>query len=365
MRNVRSVISAVTPGLPSRSPPIQLPSRRNGPTRGGRVPVRPVSAAGPGARPGRRIERRIERPVEPRDDGEQRGVEEGHRRPHLVERGRADDAQVRGPPQERDLLAQPAPDLAVLGRGQARVVRARQQDRAAAQSATSVVRRRASVGCAVRTGETSSRAISASSSASFRPRRRSPATASATESGEDPVACRALAPAQRPDPAARLGQVDQPEVEREGADDGLRRPEVEAAAAPRRDARARSDRRARRSAIVRFRIRSTSANSSGPACSAMTWPSSAPSSRTSTASGSRAPAVPIPSGSAATAGVTPPARRDPVTRPIARDRSGPIRHRTATFLAATFLYACMVMPMTSIGSASAPARAAGREARRA
>ena len=33
---------------------------------------------------------------------------------------------------------------------------------------------------------------------------------------------------------------------------------------------------ARRSAIVRFRIRSTSANSSGPACSAMTWPSKRP-----------------------------------------------------------------------------------------
>ena len=51
IRNVRSVISAVTPGLPSRSPPIQLPTRRNAPTRGGRVPVRPVSEAGPGARP--------------------------------------------------------------------------------------------------------------------------------------------------------------------------------------------------------------------------------------------------------------------------------------------------------------------------
>ena len=80
---------------------------------------------------GRRIERRIERPVEPRDDREQRGVEERHRGPHLVERGRADDAQVRGPPQQRDLLAQPATDLAVLGRGQPRVVRSSQQDGAA------------------------------------------------------------------------------------------------------------------------------------------------------------------------------------------------------------------------------------------
>ena len=52
--------------------------------------------------------------------------------------------------------------------------------------------------------------------------------------GEDPVACGALASTQRPDPAARLGQIDEAEIEREGADDGLRRAEVEAAAAPRR-----------------------------------------------------------------------------------------------------------------------------------
>ena len=44
-----------------------------------------------------------------------------------------DDAQVRGPPQERDLLAQPAPDLAVLDGRQARVVESVEQDGAAAQ----------------------------------------------------------------------------------------------------------------------------------------------------------------------------------------------------------------------------------------
>ena len=45
---------------------------------------------------------------------------------------------------------------------------------------------------------------------------------------EDAVAGRALATAEGADPAARLGQVDELEVEREALDDGLGRPEVEA-----------------------------------------------------------------------------------------------------------------------------------------
>ena len=44
---------------------------------------------------------------------------------------------------------------------------------------------------------------------------------------EDPVARRALAAAQRADAAARLGEVDQAEVERERGDDGLGRTEIE------------------------------------------------------------------------------------------------------------------------------------------
>ena len=59
-------------------------------------------------------------------------------------------------------------------------------------------------------------------------------------------------------------------------------PRSRRAAAPRRGARARSGRRRGGGRSSACRIRSTSANSSGPACSAMTWPSSAPSSRTST-----------------------------------------------------------------------------------
>ncbi len=46
---------------------------------------------------------------------------------------------------------------------------------------------------------------------------------------EDAVTRRPLAPAQRPHAAMRLGQVDEPEVERERADHSLGRPEVETA----------------------------------------------------------------------------------------------------------------------------------------
>ena len=53
MRNVRSVMSAVTNGLPSRSPPTHDPKRRKAGTRGGRVPVRrsPATAVEGGVAP--------------------------------------------------------------------------------------------------------------------------------------------------------------------------------------------------------------------------------------------------------------------------------------------------------------------------
>ena len=50
------VTSAVTPGLPSRSPPIQVPQRRNGRARGGRVPVRPRRSRRRPPRRARRVE---------------------------------------------------------------------------------------------------------------------------------------------------------------------------------------------------------------------------------------------------------------------------------------------------------------------
>ena len=229
------------------------------------------------------------------------------------------------------------------------------------RSATSVVRRRASVGCAVRTGETSSRAISASSSASVRPSRRSPAIASATESGEDPVACRALAPAQRPDPAARLGQVDQPEIEREGADDGLRRAQVEAA-----------ELLVEALALDRIVV---AAERDRPLPDPLDEREQLGAGLLGDDLAEQRPEQPDLDGErVARAGRPDPERlggdrrRDAaaaVTRRHAAHAHGTvqvlIRHRTATFSAATFLYACIVMPMTSIGSASTPARAAGRK----
>ena len=89
----------------------------------------------PGSRPlaARRVERRIGRAIQPGHEREERGIEHGHRRAHLVERLRRDGAQVGGAPQERDLLAQAPPDLAILRRRQARVVQPLEQDRAAPQ----------------------------------------------------------------------------------------------------------------------------------------------------------------------------------------------------------------------------------------
>ena len=191
----------------------------------------PRSAAvrcGTGRATRRRIERRIERAVKARDDGEQRGIEEGHCRAHLVERGRAHDAQVRGPPQQRDLLAQLAPEIAVLGRSQARVVGARKEDRATAKGH----QRRAPAGLGRVRGQDRRDLEPGDQGVQLRvapPQAAQPGDRVGDRVREDPVSCSTLAATQRPDPAARLCQVDQPEIEREGADDGLRGAEVEAA----------------------------------------------------------------------------------------------------------------------------------------
>ncbi len=61
------------------------------------------------------VEGGVGRAEQPRHRPEQRLVEERERRPDLVERARGDRSQVGGPPQQRDLLAQPASDVAILG----------------------------------------------------------------------------------------------------------------------------------------------------------------------------------------------------------------------------------------------------------
>ena len=97
------------------------------------------------------------------------------------------------------------------------------------RSATSAVRRRASVGWAVRTRVTDRRPSSSSISGSVRPARRERADGLGHRIVEDAVARRPLAAPERPDPAPRLDEVDELEVEREGPDDRLGRPEIEAA----------------------------------------------------------------------------------------------------------------------------------------
>ena len=80
-----------------------------------------------------RIEGGIDRPVQAGHQREQRRVEHGHRRADLVERFGRHRAEVRGAPQQRDLLAQAAADLVVLRGGQPRVVEPFEEHGAAAQ----------------------------------------------------------------------------------------------------------------------------------------------------------------------------------------------------------------------------------------
>ena len=190
---------------------------------------RPAGVGGRAVRPsGRRVERRIERPVQPRDDGEQRRVEEGHRGADLVERRRADQAQVRCPPQQRDLLAQAAAHLAILRRRQARIVEPGEEDGAAAERDE----RGPAPGLGRVRGEDGPDREAPDERVELLV---GPAEAAQARDGmadrivEDAIARGTFAPAQRPHPAARLGQVDQPEIEREGTDDRLGGVEIERA----------------------------------------------------------------------------------------------------------------------------------------
>ena len=181
MRSVRAVISAVTSGLPSRSPPIQLPQSQERPdARRPRPGPAAVARPGPARAAGRRVERRVERPVQPRDDGEQRLVEERHRGPDLVERRRARRRAGRTVRHSSVISSRSRRRISRSSDGrQARVVEPLEQP-AQRRSATSIVRRRASVGCAVRTGATAqprrrarrARRRSARAGAGRRPRRR-------------------------------------------------------------------------------------------------------------------------------------------------------------------------------------------------
>ena len=103
-------MSAVTWGLPSRSPPTHDPSRRYGRRHGGRHAV--VADRAPRSR---------DTAAAPGGTGL---VEDRHRGADLVERVELLPAEQRRPPQRRDLLAQPAIGVRALAVADARVVAA-------------------------------------------------------------------------------------------------------------------------------------------------------------------------------------------------------------------------------------------------
>ena len=221
-----SVISAVTPGLPSRSPPIQLPGRRNGPTRGGRVPVRPVSDGRPGARPvgGSRAasSARYSRGMTVNSVASKKAIAVRTSSSGVGLTMRRSDVRHSSVISSRSRRRTSRSSDGVSRGSSSRASRTAQRRRA-----TSVVRRRASVGWAVRTGPDREPRDERVELGVGPPQPAQAGDGVGHRVVEDAVARRALAPAQRPDPTARLGQVDQPEVERERPDDGLGVTEIE------------------------------------------------------------------------------------------------------------------------------------------
>ena len=96
---------------------------RIGGVRGARVRAGGTTARAAPARPvAGRVERPVDRALEAGHDREQRLVEDRERGPDLVERRRHDRAQPGGVPQDRDLLAEPAPQVRVLVGRRERVI---------------------------------------------------------------------------------------------------------------------------------------------------------------------------------------------------------------------------------------------------
>ena len=106
------VVSAVTDGFPSRSPPTHVPHRRNAGNDGAREPL----LFG--------VERAVDLAIDERKRREDRLVEQREHRADLVERLRSVATHRIGPPQAGDLLPQAAHRLGRLGLAEARVVEA-------------------------------------------------------------------------------------------------------------------------------------------------------------------------------------------------------------------------------------------------
>ena len=330
-------------------------------------PRRPCAGPGGSAAPSSaaargRIHGPVDDPREPRREREQRRVEERHRRPDLVEHGRRDRSQVRGPPQEGDLLAQAAADLGVLGGREARVVHAREQVATATQRDQD--RPAARLGRVGGEDRRDRQGRELGVEVLVRPPERpQPPDRLGHRVVQDAVVGGSLAPSQGSDATARLGQVDQLEVERERADDGFRGAEiqsgevlVEAATLGRIAFGAQPDRsladpfheieqvrtgllgddlaeeRAQQTDLGRERV----AGAGRP-----------------DATGFR----PDRDRHAAR-------RRGPVAKVAAGTGSGPSHHATATFRGPTLPYACIVMVVTPPSPASRPRPDPGRDDRR-
>ena len=221
------VVSAVTSGLPSRSPPTHDPQRRNGPTRGGRVPVAPLSrAAARRAARGRSSSAassaRYSRGVTTNSDSSKNAIT----RAHLVERrGRSTrSAEVRHSSAissrsrrrtsassagvRRGSSSRSSRPIAAAERDEQRAAprlggmrREDEPDREPVDDRPAPLARRPSGGGA-------------------RPRRRSSRRAMAAGGRRGPLA-------QAPDALLLLGQVGELEVEAEGPDEAPRPPRVD------------------------------------------------------------------------------------------------------------------------------------------
>ena len=149
LERLRPSSAGVTNGLPSRSPPIHEPKLSSG----GTVERSLGVVLG---------ERLLEVAVDPRDRLGQRRGEVDQAAADLVEHGQRDRPQLVGAPQLLDGRQQPP--ARVLRRRRAARSSSSRSTRNTRASLSIVVRRRASVGCAVITSRSSARSSSACSS---------------------------------------------------------------------------------------------------------------------------------------------------------------------------------------------------------
>ena len=209
---------------------------------------RPASGA-PLARAERHVERPVGLPVQVRRGREERRVEEDHRRADLVERGRARLAQIGRSPQERDLLAKVAAHLGVVGGCQARVVQTVEQrvDRGAVPRGRSAA--------ALPWDGLSARARCGDPPSGRRRHHPAPGRGAADHGLVEQIVeglGRGARPApELPHPLLLLGQVDELEVDREGAGERWRSRRPRATRAPRPARPGPTGSPSRRSAMVR------------------------------------------------------------------------------------------------------------------